>query len=552
MTVSHFWREPGESGGPREVWGDGQSPRSGGVAPPARRLLIDLTPLRRSRDFRHLVWGELVSVLGNQLTTVAVPYQVYQLTRSSLAVGLVSITQLFPLIAGSLLGGSVVDAMDRRRLLMIAQVLMAACSAGLAVNADLGPALWPLFVLPALAAGFSGLDSAGRNAIVPNLVRRSEVATANSIFQALFQFGLVAGPALAGLLLAGAGVRFVYWLDVASFGVALVAVFLISPQPVREPGHRPGLRSVMEGLRYVRGKQAIEGAYLIDLNAMVFGMPRALFPALAASVFGGGASTLGFLYAAPGAGALVGALTTGWVSRIQRQGLAVIIAVIAWGAAITCFGLVSWLPLALLLLALAGCADVISAVFRSTIIQLAVPDALRGRLAGLQIAVVTGGPRVGDLEAGAVAAGFGNTVSVVSGGLACIAGALVLARALPGFRRQRMEPVQHEAAAPAGLGAATLTAREPGALDPPTADRHQGERCRRVGARNTCSICRGFGHLQQCSRSPLSTLGGGGNRTRVLQYLTRASPGAACSAFLSPGDHASKAPTGSATVWCPA
>jgi Transmembrane secretion effector len=432
--------EPAGRGRTREA-----EPRAG------RRLLIDLTPLRRSRDFRHLVWGELVSVLGNQLTTVAVPYQVYQLTHSSLDVGLVSVTQLFPLIAGSLLGGSVVDAMDRRRLLMIAQVLMAACSAGLAVNADLapsspsGPALWPLFVLPALSAGFSGLDSAGRNAIVPNLVRRSEVSTANAIFQALFQFGLVAGPALAGLLLAGAGVRFVYWLDVAGFGVALFAVSLISPQPVREPGHRPGLRSVMEGLRYVRGKQAIEGAYLIDINAMVFGMPRALFPALAVTRFGGGAATLGFLYAAPGAGALLGALTTGWVSRVQRQGLAVIVAVIGWGAAITCFGLVSWLPLALVLLAAAGCADVISAVFRSTIIQLAVPDALRGRLAGLQIAVVTGGPRVGDLEAGAVATAFGNTVSVVSGGLACIVGALLLARVLPGFRRQRMDPDQRQA-----------------------------------------------------------------------------------------------------------
>ena len=232
----------------------------------------------------------------------------------------------------------------------------------------------------------------------------------------------------------------------AGFGVALFAVFLISPQPCRDPANRPGLRSVMEGLRYVRGKQAIEGAYLIDVNAMVFDMPRALFPALAVTRFGGGAATLGFLYAAPGAGALLGALTTGWVSRIQRQGLAVIVAVIGWGAAITCFGLVSWLPLALVLLAAAGCADVISAVFRSTIIQLAVPDALRGRLAGLQIAVVTGGPRVGDLEAGAVATAFGNTVSVVSGGLACIAGALLLARALPGFRRQRMDPDQHQAA----------------------------------------------------------------------------------------------------------
>jgi MFS family permease len=333
--------------------------------------------------------------------------------------------------------------MDRRRLLMVAQVLMAACSAGLAINVDLGTALWPLFVLPALAAGFSGLDSAGRSAIVPNLVRRSEVSTANAIFQALFQFGLVAGPALAGLLLAGAGIRLVYWLDVATFGAALLAVFLISPQPApaRGAGHRPGLRSILEGLAFVRGRQAIQGAYLIDINAMVFGMPRALFPALAVSVFGGGASTLGFLYAAPGAGALAGALTTGWVSRIQRQGLAVIVAVIAWGAAVAAFGLVSWLPLALLLLAAAGCADVISAVFRNTIIQLSVPDALRGRLAGLQIAVVTGGPRIGDLESGAVATAFGNTVSVVSGGLACIAGALVLARLLPGFRRQR---VQHD------------------------------------------------------------------------------------------------------------
>ncbi len=408
----------------------------------ARRLFIDLTPLRRSRDLRRLVSGELVSVLGNQLTTVAVPYQVYQLTRSSLDVGLVSITQLVPLIAGSLLGGSVVDAMDRRRVLMLAQVLMAACSAGLAVNADLGTSLWPLFVLPALAAGFSGLDSAGRNAMVPNMVRRSEVSTANAIFQVLFQLGLVAGPALAGLLLAGAGVLFVYWMDVASFGAALLAVFMISPQPAGEAGHRPGLRSILEGLRFVRGRQAIQGAYLIDINAMVFGMPRALFPALAVSVFGGGASTLGFLYAAPGAGALAGALTTGWVSRIQRQGLAVIVAVIVWGFAITCFGLVSWLPLALVLLAAAGCADVISAVFRSTIIQLAVPDALRGRLAGLQIAVVTGGPRIGDLESGAVAAGFGDTVSVVSGGLACIAGALLLARLLPGFRHQRTGPGQ--------------------------------------------------------------------------------------------------------------
>jgi MFS family permease len=404
---------------------------------PRRRLLIDLAPLRASRDFRALISGQLVSVLGTQLTVVAVSYQVYHLTRSSLDVGLVSLVALFPLLLGSLIGGSVADVVDRRRLLLVVELFMAASSAGLAVNADLGPSLWPLFVFPALTAGLSGFDSSARSAMIPNLVQRSHVSTANAMFQALFQLGSVVGPAAAGLLLAGAGVRFVYWIDVASFGASLLAVFLIAPQPPIGGGHPPGLRSIAEGLRFVRGRQAIQGAYLIDINAMVFGMPRALFPALAATVFGGGPTTVGFLYAAPGAGALIGALTTGWVNRITRQGRAVIIAVIIWGLAIAGFGLVTWLPAALILLAVAGWADVISAVFRNTIIQLAVPDALRGRLAGLQTAVVTGGPRLGDLEAGAVATGFGDGVSVVSGGLACVVGALVLARFLPRFRTQQ-------------------------------------------------------------------------------------------------------------------
>jgi MFS family permease len=415
------------------------------LSPILKHMVLDVTPLRRSRDLRFLITGQLISELGSQLTTVTVPYQVYLLTRSTLDVGLVSLAQLAPLIIGALLGGSLADVIDRRVLLLGTQLLMAASIAGLAVNTDLGPSLWPLFVLPALAQGFSAVGDAGRSAIVPNLVRRSEVSTANAMFQTLFQVGTVVGPAIAGLLLAGAGVRFVYWLDVAGLGAAMVAVFLMSPQRPA-PGtsaHPPGLRSIVEGLSFVRGRQEIQGAYLLDISAMVFGMPRALFPALAKHAFGGGARTLGLLYAAPGAGALIGAVTTGWVGRVHRQGRAVIIAVLVWGAAITCFGLVHSLPLALLLLAVAGWADVISAVFRSTIIQLAVPDALRGRLMGLQTAVVTGGPRIGDAESGAVAAAFGNTTSVVSGGLACIVGALLLARALPGFRRQRATTV-HE------------------------------------------------------------------------------------------------------------
>jgi predicted MFS family arabinose efflux permease len=409
------------------------------TARPWRHLLIDLSPLRRSRDLRYLVAGELVSQLGSQLTVVAVPFQVYALTHSSLDVGLVSLAQIVPLIAGALLGGSLADAVDRRLLLLIAELLMALCSAGLAINADAGVRLWPLFVLPALAAGFGTGAVAAMSAILPSLVGQSEIATVNSMFQALFQLGGVAGPAVAGLLLAGAGVRFVYWIDVASWGAALVAAAAIGPQRARRvPGHHhaPGLRSIAEGFGYLRGRQVLQGAYLIDINATVFGMPKAVFPALAATVFGGGASTLGFLYAAPGAGALLGAVTTGWVHRIRRQGRAVVLAVIVWGAAIAAFGVVRSLPIALVLLALAGWADVLSAVFRSTIIQLAAPDDLRGRLMGVQMAAVTAGPRMGDVEAGAVANAFGATTSVVSGGLACIVGALALARLLPDFRRQ--------------------------------------------------------------------------------------------------------------------
>lgn len=411
------------------------------IARTARRLVIDVTPLRRSRDLRCLFIGEMVSGMGNQLTAVAVPFQVYAVTRSSLDVGLVSLAELLPLLVGSLFGGSLADVLERRRLLLITMVLMAGCSAGLAANADLGASLWPLFLLPALAAGLSGLAESAQNAILPNMARRSELATVNALFQALTQLGSIVGPAVAGVLLAGAGVRFVYWLDVATFVVAVATTTLISRQPAADgANHPPGLRSIVEGLRFVRGQQAIQGAFLIDINAMVFGMPRALFPALAATTFGGGARTLGFLYAAPGAGALLGALSTGWVGRVRRQGFAVIVAVIVWGAAITGFGLTGSLPLALVLLAVAGGADVISAVFRHTIIQLSVPDSLRGRLMGVQMGVVTGGPRVGDIESGAVANAFGNTAAVVSGGLACIAGALLLARALPNFRRQETSP----------------------------------------------------------------------------------------------------------------
>ena len=407
-----------------------------------RRFFVDTTPLRESRQYRLLYIGQLVSFLGRQLTVVAVPFQVFEMTDSSLAVGLVSLVQLGPLIVCSLVGGSIADAVDRRKLLLLMQACLAVTSVGLAINAAGwlgGPAVWPLFVFTAAAAGLSGVDSPTRSAAIPSLVRREQLPAALALNQTLIQVGQVLGPALAGLVIARVSLAAAYWLDAVTFVGAGVALLLMAPMVPEGGGTRAGLASIGEGVRYLKGRRALQGTFLIDINAMVFGMPRALFPAMAERVFGGGAGVVGLLYAAPGAGALVGALTTGWVSGVRRQGRAVLVAVAAWGAAIALFGLVSWLPLALFFLAVAGASDVISAVFRNTILQLSVPDRLRGRLSAIHIAVVTGGPRLGDAEAGAVAALAGTRVSVVSGGLVCMAGVAVLARLLPELGRWTLD-----------------------------------------------------------------------------------------------------------------
>ena len=400
-----------------------------------------MSPLRESRDYRFLFSGQAVGYLGSQLTVVAVPFQVYLLTESSLAVGMVGLVSLAPLIVLSLIGGSVADAVDRRKLLVGTQTALTLISAALALNASAGEgaSLAAIYVCAALNAGFSGIDLPTRNAILPNLVPRTQFTAAASLGQVLIQVGQVAGPALAGLILSGWGLAVAYWLDAATSVMAILLTLAIRPQPPHGGGTKAGLTSIKEGLAYLRGRRLILSTFVVDINAMVFGMPRALFPALATGLYGGGPGTLGLLYAAPGAGALLGAVFTGWVGSVRRQGWAVIVAVIAWGAAIAAFGLVSSLPLGLLLLAAAGAADVVSAVFRSTILQLSVPDALRGRLSSVHIAVVTGGPRLGDAEAGVVAALTTARFSVVSGGLACIIGALVVAKAFPELARYDAE-----------------------------------------------------------------------------------------------------------------
>ncbi len=397
-----------------------------------RRIFVDLSPLRESRDYRLLFGGEAVSWLGRQATVVAISYQVYVLTKSSLAVGLLGLANLGPLGAMSLAGGAIADAVDRRKLLLVTQVLLALTSVGLALNASSAtPLVWPIYVLSALAAGLSGIDLPTRNAMIPRMVGSDAIPAASALGQILMQVGFVVGPAIAGLVIARVSLASAYWLDVATFVVSIAAVSALHPQPPEGGGTRAGMESVREGLHYLRGRRLLLSTFIIDIDAMVFGMPRALFPALGTVLYGGGAATVGLLYAAPGLGALVGALLTGWVTLVRRQGRAVILAVLGWGATIAAFGLVHWLPLGLVLLAAAGAADVISAVFRNTILQVNAPDALRGRLSAVHIAVVTGGPSLGDAEAGAVAALTSAPISVVTGGVACMLGVGLLHRLVP-------------------------------------------------------------------------------------------------------------------------
>lgn len=421
------------------------------------RLLADLTPLRRFPQFRLLWAGYLVSTLGSQLTVVAVPYELFRLTRSSLDVGLLSLAQLGPLLVCSLLGGSVADAVDRRHLLVVTQSLLTLTSAGLALNAMSDhPARWPLFALTSAAAGISGLDSPARTAAVSTIVDPRSFASAFALWQLLMQVGVVVGPGLAGVLIGAVGVAPIYWIDAASFLAGIAAVVALEPLPVHGARTRAGLRSVAEGFHFLRGQRVLQAGFVADVDAMVFGMPRALFPALGLERFHGGASVVGLLYAAPGAGALIAALTTGWVMRVRRQGRAVILAIAVWGISITLFGLSGAVLPALALLAVAGGADVISAVFRNTILQSATPEELRGRLSAVHLAVVAGGPRLGDLESGAVATLSTPGISVVSGGLACLAGIALLAWRAPAFRHFA-PAVQH------GSGASA----PPGASDPP-------------------------------------------------------------------------------------
>ena len=404
-----------------------------------RKVAIDLSPLRVSRDFRRLYYGLAVSELGYQFTLVATFIQVFELTGSPAAVGLIGLVGLVALVVGTLVGGAFVDVVDRRTLLIVAQIGFMTASGILLAGAVHGdPPLWVVYAAVALIAGLSAIDSPTRSAITPRLVGRELLPSALTLNQVAWNATALVGPAVAGIVITELGLEWAYAIDLVTYVAMLAAAIAIAPvPPERIEGSPTGWRAVTEGFAFLRGRAVLKAAFAIDVVAMVFGMPRALFPILAVTQFHRGPAVVGLLFAAPAVGAVLGALTAGWVARVRHQGMAVVWAVVVWGAGIAAFGLVSDLWLGLLLLAIAGAADVISAVFRSTILQLSVPDALRGRLSQIHILVVTGGPRLGDLEAGLVASAFSPAVSVVSGGLLCIGGAALIAWLVPSFRRYR-------------------------------------------------------------------------------------------------------------------
>lgn len=398
-----------------------------------RRFAVDTTPLRRHREFRLLFVARGVSFLGTMATYVAVPFQVYAVTGSSAMVGLVGLLELAVILAVAFVAGALADATDRRRLVLWSEAALGGCAGLLALNASLDhPPLWPVLVLAAVMSGLSALQRPSRDALVPRLVDRDELAAASALESLEGTIGMVAGPALAGILIASVGLGATYLFDVATFGVSLVFLAAMRPVPLPAGAERPSVRRVVEGLRYATSRQELVGTYAVDVVAMVFGMPMALFPAMGEHF--GGARAVGLLYAAPSVGAFLASVTSGWATGVHRHGLAILFAAGGWGIAVVAFGLAPALPVALVALVVAGGADMVSGVFRVTLWNETIPDALRGRLASIEMVSYTSGPLLGNAEAGLAASAVGLRGSIVSGGLLCVVGVAACAIALPAFR----------------------------------------------------------------------------------------------------------------------
>jgi MFS family permease len=385
-----------------------------------------------------------VSSIGNQITTVALPFQMYELTHSTLLVGLLGLAALVPLLTVSLLAGAAADTADRRRQMLLGEVVILTASASLLVNVLVGePRVWVLFAAEVVGTTGWSIARPAMSAATPRLVPRELIPSAIAVQSVYSNFAHVAGPALGGVLIAAIGLRGVYALDVATFGASISAAYLLPAIPPTGEIAERGLQAIREGLRYVRSRRVLLGIFLVDSNAMIFGMPSALFPAVAEHL-GGGPRTLGILYAAPYAGAFAASLVSGWMAGVRRQGLGVCIAAGAWGVAIALFGLTDSLLAAATALAFAGASDFVSAVLRDAILLTAAPDELRGRLSGIELAQVASAPALGNLEAGVVASLTSVRASIVSGGILTVAGTAIITAALPALLRHDARQPERE------------------------------------------------------------------------------------------------------------
>ena len=394
------------------------------------RLLTDVRPLQVSLDYRRLWFGNTVSQLGQQMTQVTIAIQVYALTHSTFAVGVVGIFALVPLVGFGLYGGAFADAFDRRKLALVASLGLWALSFVLVAQAVLDLRwVWLLYVVVALQSACFAVNNPTRSAIIPRLIPKEHLPAANALNMASFNLGFTVGPLLGALAIGAVGYGFAYTIDTVTFTAALYALFRlppIPPQPLEgEAPTRPGLKSVIEGFRFLRSARNVRMTFILDLCAMVLAQPRALFPAVAGSFYGRGVAAVGLLQAAPAIGSLIAFAFSGWVSKIRRQGVAIAICVILYGASVAAFGFTQTLWVGVLFLAMSGAADMVSAAYRSTILQVAAPDNLRGRLQGVFTVVVAGGPRMGDFVAGSTAALTTPTIALAAGGLACILGVMI-------------------------------------------------------------------------------------------------------------------------------
>jgi len=416
-----------------------------------RSWVIDVRPLRQPA-YRRMWIGNGLSFFGFQFTSVAVPVQMYAITHSSAWVGLLGLAGLVPLLIFGLWGGAAADVVDRRKLLLASSTMAWLSTVALLVQAVLGlHSGWLLLVITAFQSAGFAVSSPTRQAIIPRIVPAGLVPAANTLNYTTTTAGGVLGPLAAGLIFGiagtGAGVTTAYLVDAVLFTVSFWATWKLPPIPPvvhDEAAERPnaGLRGIITGLRFLATQPVLLLSFAVDIVAMVFAMPRALFPEVAADRFGGGAA-VGWLFSAIAIGSVVAGLTSGWIGRLKRQGVALVVAVVGWGVAIGLSGFAHSLWLMVLLLAVGGAADLVSAVYRQSILQTFAPDRLRGRLQGVFIVVVAGGPRLGDLRSGGTAALAGTTWSWAGGGFAAAGLALVLAFSFPALLRYRppAEPI---------------------------------------------------------------------------------------------------------------